>query len=568
MSARRIAFVSRLDSDCSLGAYLLCEIAPKLIKIYEDIEIYIVGGGEEYKKIRQKAGQINGKYNRELIFAVGYSSDPSAFFTKNTLFIGVSRSAIEAMAHSLPVILLGNEGYMGILSEDNLCTAIKTNLTCRNSKMTVSADVLLSEILRFYKMNEDEQKKLSDFSISVAQKYFSAEECAAQTADFYYEIIKSRQKKQNNNQKRKKIALCGYYGRGNFGDEAILCEILKKIKNASSNPPEISLIKSNEPHKIIPSLFGSDVFIFGGGSLLQNSTSSKSLFFYLAVIFLANALCKEKIMLANGIGPIKESALDKDLLTKMLQGAIKTFDFISVRDKNSQAVLKKLLPSRKIHLIYDPAMIYFLESKRKSNRELICLGENEGEGVGEACKGKPSVEGKGDIVYIPGCRAVLSQKIQPSTLAASLEFLTKKTGIGVTIAVLSKEDENIANKIAKKAEDCKIITINSKNQLISILKQAKICITQRYHGALYSLYCKAPTLILSSDPKAKALCNELGAFPSAPADILYRREALLELCNEAITFAEQNKERIHNEIIGRAEDSDEKLNKVFRTLLK
>ena len=66
----RIVFVSRLDADCSLGANLLCEIAPKIHQFHPNTEIIIVGGGSEYPEILRKSAQINRKINRELIKVV------------------------------------------------------------------------------------------------------------------------------------------------------------------------------------------------------------------------------------------------------------------------------------------------------------------------------------------------------------------------------------------------------------------------------------------------------------------------------------------------------------------
>lgn len=130
---RRVIFVSRLDGDCSLGAELLCELAPRLHDAFGgNIEIIIVGGGSEYPKIAQRSREINQKLNRKLINAVGGVDDPKKFFTNGALFVGVSRAALEAMASGLPVILCGNEGFLGLLSVENLAAAQKTNLTCRN----------------------------------------------------------------------------------------------------------------------------------------------------------------------------------------------------------------------------------------------------------------------------------------------------------------------------------------------------------------------------------------------------------------------------------------------------
>ena len=48
-----------------------------------------------------------------------------------------------------------------------------------------------------------------------------------------------------------------------------------------------------------------DDLISGGGSLLQNVTSTKSLWFYSSIIIFAQMMRKEVVIFAQGIGPIK-----------------------------------------------------------------------------------------------------------------------------------------------------------------------------------------------------------------------------------------------------------------------
>ena len=64
---QKIVFVSRLDADCSLGAYALCKIALRLAEKYPDLEIIMVGGGTEFTKICEKSREINKKVNQRLI---------------------------------------------------------------------------------------------------------------------------------------------------------------------------------------------------------------------------------------------------------------------------------------------------------------------------------------------------------------------------------------------------------------------------------------------------------------------------------------------------------------------
>ena len=95
-----------------------------------------------------------------------------------------------------------------------------------------------------------------------------------------------------------KVVLSGYYGFDNFGDEAILQVLVDNLKAINA---EITVISKN-PSKtssihdvktvfmfnilgIIAAINRSDVVISGGGSLLQDVTSVRSLMYYLFVIF-------------------------------------------------------------------------------------------------------------------------------------------------------------------------------------------------------------------------------------------------------------------------------------------
>ena len=81
------------------------------------------------------------------------------------------------------------------------------------------------------------------------------------------------------------------------------------------------------PLSAVRELKRADVFIFGGGSLLQNKTSNRSLLYYLFLIDRAKKYCKRRIMLANGIGPISDARYRSASLA-----AVNSFDIISVRD--------------------------------------------------------------------------------------------------------------------------------------------------------------------------------------------------------------------------------------------
>ena len=151
----------------------------------------------------------------------------------------------------------------------------------------------------------------------------------------------------------KKILISGYYGFDNFGDEAILSVLLAKLKGRadvtvlSSNPQKTSKlygvksINSFDAKTVLEHLNEYDALISGGGSLIQNVTSIKSLMYYCGLISMMGAMNspknpKDVIIFAQGVGPIK--GFWANMIAK---AAFKKCTYISVRDENSQKLLKK-----------------------------------------------------------------------------------------------------------------------------------------------------------------------------------------------------------------------------------
>lgn len=546
---RKIVFVSRLDADCSLGAHLLCEIALNLHKKFPNLQITIVGGGSEYKKISQKVKIINKKINRELMKMTGAVENPSDFFKGSSLFVGVSRAALEAMAHSLPVLLIGNEGYLGLLDKNTLPEAIRTNFTCRKSTVrtncTVSPYDFFDEICRYFDMPENEKLRLAHLSREIVTEHYSADKMARETLNFYKTVLQNA-KKMN---KPIKITLCGYYGRGNFGDEAILSVLLDKISKVMPRGSYIiCILKSKNPAQIITALSDCDVFIFGGGSLLQNATSSSSLFYYLAMIGLANQLCKCKIMLANGIGPIESTVfVSKNKIFRALARVIDSFDFISARDLNSQKILKNILPHRKIYHLPDP--VFAIANEAKNNQRSIKLDADYGS----------------FYVYIPCRNGLLAAGIDIALLARNLAYIEKAHAARVRIVILNEnEDLLTAQTISKMMGGVEIVIPKAPSELTKALTAAKFVISQRYHGALFAAFCNLPVIAVSSDPKMHSLCNELLLDEAVSPEILTCERNLCEKIDSALDHCLNLGAQINEDILKKSAQTNSSLEKIIK----
>ena len=146
-----------------------------------------------------------------------------------------------------------------------------------------------------------------------------------------------------------KIVISGYYGFNNAGDEAMLSAILQALRK-TFDEPDITVISGNPKEtahsfgvhgiprfsisQIITAIFNSDLIISGGGSLLQDVTSWKSMIYYLSIITLGVLFQKQVFLYSQGIGPVRYR-----VIRIILKHVLNHVDAIAVRDTESKGVL-------------------------------------------------------------------------------------------------------------------------------------------------------------------------------------------------------------------------------------
>lgn len=165
----------------------------------------------------------------------------------------------------------------------------------------------------------------------------------------------------------KRVLICGYHGFGNSGDEAILLAIKNNLialypdlqLTVLSHKPEetekiydIHAVQRFDMIQVIKTIKQADLVISGGGSLLQDVTSTRSLFYYLSIIYLAKRFKKPVMLYANGIGPINKSYNRK--ITKKI---INHVDLITLRESISKDECEQLgIKKVPIIITADPAL--------------------------------------------------------------------------------------------------------------------------------------------------------------------------------------------------------------------
>lgn len=289
----------------------------------------------------------------------------------------------------------------------------------------------------------------------------------------------------------KNVALSGYYGFDNFGDEAILTCIVDHLRSRGSNVAVIS----NNPKKtasmmqvfsvknfnllaVFALLANSDVLISGGGSLLQDVTSFKSLLYYSLVIKMAQLLGKKVIIFAQGIGP-----LQKERSEKIVRGLLEKADLITVRDEKSLERVKKW--GLKATLVNDPVFSLDLP-KHEADSGIVGVQLRD-------CKTM------NDILLNR-----LADKIVSEFPDKKIELYAFQKSVDLKICKMFEKMLKLRNP------EIQTEILHSLSQIDFIIKISKLdyMIAMRFHAVLVALKCGVKTLAINYDTKVMKLAYE------------------------------------------------------------
>ena len=304
------------------------------------------------------------------------------------------------------------------------------------------------------------------------------------------------------------ILISGYHGFANSGDEALLFAILntlRKIKPEldftvlSKTPGETSAvygvnsISRYNPFKIIREMKKSKMLLFGGGSLLQDITSSKSVLYYLTIIRLAQKHGMKTMLYANGIGPITKKR-NRKLASKILNNV----DLITLRDDKSDEELKNLgVTNPKIIITADPAFTIDTEEGKGSGRFFTNLA------------GVPS----GTKLCIVSIRSWKnSSPYFVTDLAKLCDYMVENHAIyPLFVPMQYPEDTEISKNVMAHMKNSSYI-INrelSVPEMFSVLSEAEILIGMRLHSLIYATTLAIPAMPICYDPKISAFMESL-----------------------------------------------------------
>lgn len=289
-----------------------------------------------------------------------------------------------------------------------------------------------------------------------------------------------------------RAVVCGYYGKGNGGDEALLATLLQMLPEyvapvvLSGNPDETRDLYQVETcdrmafASIWRTLRQADAFIWGGGSLIQDATSVISPLYYLGLMILAQQQRLKTIAWAQGIGPLNSQ------LTRIL--ARRTFTSctrVSVRDRGSAALLASW---NKAH-ISAPDPVWALDAA--------------------------PVPGLWDL---PAPRVAVTLRshpqLNPTRLAnftrALIDFQTATRTCILLVPFQLSQDLAIAQEIQSQLPgNNKILYLEQPKLLKGVFRAVDMAIGMRYHSLIMAAAEGCRCFAISYDPKVSQLMAEL-----------------------------------------------------------
>ena len=341
------------------------------------------------------------------------------------------------------------------------------------------------------------------------------------------------------------IIISGYHGFANSGDEALLFAILSTLRKKkpdisvtvlSKTPEEtariygVKSINRYNLFKIVKEMRKAKMLLFGGGSLLQDVTSSKSLRYYLAIIKLAQKCGIKTMLYANGIGPITKKG-NRRIASKILNKA----DVITLRDGKSDVELKNLGVTKPfIEITADPAFTL--------NTDLTLSGDYY-----KKMAGVPD----GTKLCIVSVREWKNASAKfPEIMASVCDYITDKYGIyPLFVPMQYPHDTEISEKIMGGMKN-KGYMINREltvPEMFSVLSEAEFVIGMRLHSLIYATTLEIPAMALVYDPKVSAFMESIGQSDCIDVESLSEEKAkkvldalIPEMENRRIKLRETN----------------------------
>lgn len=311
------------------------------------------------------------------------------------------------------------------------------------------------------------------------------------------------------------FVVSGYYGCGNAGDEAVLAGIARSFARQSGGRVRLTVLSQNPDAttrlhglaavdrmnmaQVKATLRESDLLLSGGGSLLQDTTSVRSLLYYLWIARMARQGGKPVMFYAQGMGP-----LNRPISRLLVRHAANRAAYLTVRDEPSAQLLKAIgVTNPRLEVTADPA---FALTPAPA-------------GAVDAILRQEGVLADMPLIAV-ALRPWSGSGLPPlDTYARLLTELERQTGARIVLLPMhAGEDVAFALDIVQrmgKAEAFSVIRgAYAPDVLLGIVGRMQAVVAMRLHALIFAARQSVPPFALAYDPKVENLMNLLGLADS------------------------------------------------------
>jgi polysaccharide pyruvyl transferase CsaB len=305
-----------------------------------------------------------------------------------------------------------------------------------------------------------------------------------------------------------RVAVSGYYGCGNTGDEAVLAGIVESFRLRSPDLPVEFTVLSADPadterrhglnavprmdrQALTRTFRASDLVLSGGGSLLQDTTSLRSLLYYLWVVRHAQRCGAPVMFFAQGIGPLRRPAARS--LTRLVADRVRR---ITVRDPESAALLHKIGVRRPpVEVTADPAFALRPSPESTTDRILSEAGAEPG----------------GD--YIGLALRPWRSGADPGRLSEVAARIVKESGRRlICFPMQPPGDVALCRAVADPlGKDALVLSAQlSPFDAVGLVSRMGVLVGMRLHALIFAASTGVPLVGLAYDPKVVQLMEMAG----------------------------------------------------------
>lgn len=304
-----------------------------------------------------------------------------------------------------------------------------------------------------------------------------------------------------------RFLLSGYYGFGNLGDEALLETIVARLRARfpgcavdvlSADPAATAATFGVEATpradlaRVRRAIAQADVVLSGGGGLLQNVTSLRSLLYYCGVIRSALRAGKPTMVFAQSVGPL-------DVFGRATVRAFcKGLTAATVRDERSRALLAGLVPGTPVERTADPV---FLFQSGEAPLDLAAEG----------------IIDDGVPLVVVSVRPWPHGDVTAQALAQVVDRLAGVHGARVAFLPLGgPADAEASTAVIRRCASHPVLLPDYPlAQAAQVIGRASLVIGMRLHALIIAARLGVPFGAIPYDPKVSALLDDL-RYPAPP----------------------------------------------------